>query len=165
MDFLSEIVFVYSWCLFIPILMTNLFKFILISDDKFFIFLLISDDKFVIFILIFDDKFLYFYLYLMTNLLYLYLYLMKNSTSVWSMEYKEMNEWGMKRYLSGLDHSVTVSHAVQSAQILQTGRSRVRFPMVSSKLSFRPRYGPGIDSTSNRNEYHEYFLRVKAAGV
>ena len=29
--------------------------------------------------------------------------------------------------------------------------------------SFRPRYGPGVDSASNRNEYQEYFLGVKAA--
>ena len=26
-------------------------------------------------------------------------------------------------------------------------------------------YGPGVDSASNRNEYQEYFLGVKAAGV
>ena len=25
--------------------------------------------------------------------------------------------------------------------------------------------GPGVDSTSNRNEYQEYFLGVKAAGA
>jgi len=31
--------------------------------------------------------------------------------------------------------------------------------------SFRPHYGPGIDSASNRNEYQEYFLAVKAAGA
>ena len=31
--------------------------------------------------------------------------------------------------------------------------------------SFRPHYGPGVDSASNRNEYQEYFLRVKAAGA
>ena len=30
-------------------------------------------------------------------------------------------------------------------------------------LSFRPQYGPGVDSVSNRNEYQEYFLGVKAA--
>jgi len=24
--------------------------------------------------------------------------------------------------------------------------------------SFRPHYGPGVNSTSNRNEYQEYFL-------
>jgi hypothetical protein len=29
--------------------------------------------------------------------------------------------------------------------------------------SFWPQYDPGFDSTSNRNEYQEYFLRVKAA--
>jgi hypothetical protein len=31
--------------------------------------------------------------------------------------------------------------------------------------SFRPHYGPGVDSASNRNEYHEYFLGVEAAGA
>ena len=30
--------------------------------------------------------------------------------------------------------------------------------------SFRSHYGPGVDSASNRNEYQEYFLGVKAAG-
>jgi len=27
--------------------------------------------------------------------------------------------------------------------------------------SFRPHYGPGVDSASNRNEYQEYFLGGK----
>ena len=31
--------------------------------------------------------------------------------------------------------------------------------------SFRSHYGPGVDSTSNRNEYQEYFLGVKADGA
>jgi len=31
--------------------------------------------------------------------------------------------------------------------------------------SFQPLYGPGVDSASNRNEYQEYFLGVKAAGT
>jgi len=31
--------------------------------------------------------------------------------------------------------------------------------------SFWPHYGPGVDSASKRNEYQEYFLGVKAAGV
>jgi hypothetical protein len=35
---------------------------------------------------------------------------------------------------------------------LQTGMSRVRFPMVSLDF-FRSHYGPGVDSASNRNEY------------
>jgi len=30
--------------------------------------------------------------------------------------------------------------------------------------SFPSHYGPGVDSASNRNEYQEYFLGVKAAG-
>jgi hypothetical protein len=44
------------------------------------------------------------------------------------------------------------------------GKSRVRFPMVSSEIftySFRPRYGPVVDLTSNRNEFQEYFLGGK----
>jgi hypothetical protein len=32
-------------------------------------------------------------------------------------------------------------------------------------FSFRPQYGPGVDSASNRNEYREYFLGVKVAGA
>ena len=31
--------------------------------------------------------------------------------------------------------------------------------------SFRSQYGPGVDSASNRNEYQEQFLGVKAAGA
>jgi hypothetical protein len=30
---------------------------------------------------------------------------------------------------------------------------------------FWPYYGPGVDLACNRNEYQEYFLRVKAAGA
>ena len=52
---------------------------------------------------------------------------------------------------------------------LQAGRWRVRFPVVSLEflidLNFRPHYGPGVDSASNRNEYQEYVLGVKAAGA
>jgi len=31
--------------------------------------------------------------------------------------------------------------------------------------SFRSHYGPGVDSASNRNEYQEYLLGIKAAGT
>ena len=31
--------------------------------------------------------------------------------------------------------------------------------------SFRSHYDPGVDSISNRNEYQEHFLGVKAAGA
>ena len=30
---------------------------------------------------------------------------------------------------------------------------------------FHLHYGPGVDSASNRNEYQEHFLGVKAAGA
>jgi len=30
---------------------------------------------------------------------------------------------------------------------------------------FRSHYGPGVDSSSNRNEYQEHFLGVKAVGA
>jgi len=29
---------------------------------------------------------------------------------------------------------------------------------------FQLHYGPGVDSASKRNEYEEYFLKVKAVG-
>jgi len=31
--------------------------------------------------------------------------------------------------------------------------------------SFQLHYGPGVDSASNRNEYQEYFLGIKAASA
>ena len=31
--------------------------------------------------------------------------------------------------------------------------------------SFRSHYGPGFDLASNRNEYQEHFLEIKAAGA
>jgi len=59
--------------------------------------------------------------------------------------------------------------AVGWGTALQVGRSRVRFPMVSLDffidIILRPHYGPGVDSASNRNEYQEYFMGVKAAGA
>jgi len=44
----------------------------------------------------------------------------------------------------------------------------VRFQLVSLEFfidikSFQSHYGPGFDSVSNRNEYQEHFLGVKAA--
>ena len=30
---------------------------------------------------------------------------------------------------------------------------------------FRSHYGPGVDSSSKRNEYQEHFMGVKAAGA
>jgi len=53
---------------------------------------------------------------------------------------------------------------------VQIGRSLVRSQLVSLEFfidikSFRSHYGPGVDSASNRNEYQEYFLGVKAAGA
>jgi len=31
--------------------------------------------------------------------------------------------------------------------------------------SFRSHYGPGVDTASNRNEYQDNFLGIKAAGA
>ena len=53
--------------------------------------------------------------------------------------------------------------------MLQIGRSLVRFQMVSLEffihIILRSYYGPGVDSASNKNEYQEDFLGVKAAGA
>jgi hypothetical protein len=49
--------------------------------------------------------------------------------------------------------------------MLQAGRSRVRFPMshwiLQLTQSFQSHYGPGVGSSSNRNEYQESSLDVK----
>jgi len=50
------------------------------------------------------------------------------------------------------------------------GRSLVRSQLVSLEFfidikSFRTHYDPGVDPASNRNEYQEHFLGVKAAGA
>jgi len=55
-------------------------------------------------------------------------------------------------------------------KVLQIGRSLVRSQLVSLEFfidikSFRSHYGPGAESASNRSEYQEYFLGVKAAGA
>ena len=49
-------------------------------------------------------------------------------------------------------------------------KPQVRFLVVSLEIfidikSFRSHYVPGVESASNRNEYQEYFLGVKAAGA
>jgi hypothetical protein len=44
---------------------------------------------------------------------------------------------------------------------LQAGRSRVRVPMRWNFSSFQSHYGPGVDSTSNGNEYQEPSWGVK----
>jgi len=52
--------------------------------------------------------------------------------------------------------------------VLQIGSSLVRSQLMSvdfSLISFRSHYDTGVDSASNRNEYQEYFLGVKAAGA
>jgi hypothetical protein len=54
--------------------------------------------------------------------------------------------------------------------VQQIRNSLLRSQMVSLEFfiyikSFRPNYGPGVDSASNRNEYQEHFLGIKAAGA
>ena len=59
---------------------------------------------------------------------------------------------------------------VRLGAVLQIGRSLVRFQLVPLEFfidikSFRSHYSPEVDSVSNRNEYQEHFLVVKAAGA
>ena len=58
-----------------------------------------------------------------------------------------------------------MAQLVEALRYKPEGRgSLVRSPMVSLE-SFWPHYGPGVHSASNRNEYQEYFLGLKAAGA
>jgi hypothetical protein len=58
--------------------------------------------------------------------------------------------------------SAYIRGAVGWGSALQAKRSRVRFPMVSE---FFIDCGPGVDSRTDRNEYREYLLGVKAVGA
>jgi len=53
--------------------------------------------------------------------------------------------------------------------VLQIGRSLARSQLVSVDFSLTKyslsHHDPGVDSASNRNEYQEHFLEVKAAGA
>ena len=69
-------------------------------------------------------------------------------------------------------HSFSLEHAV--AQLVEALRykpegrgfdSRWSHWNFSWTSSFRPHYGPGVDSASNRNEYQDNFLGVNAAGA
>jgi len=57
-----------------------------------------------------------------------------------------------------------VVHLVKALRYKSEGRGfdsrrcHWNFPL---KQSFRPHYGPGVDSASNRNEYQEHFLACK----
>ena len=62
----------------------------------------------------------------------------------------------------------TVSQLVEALRYKPEGRGfdfRWCHWNFSLTLSFQPHYGPGVDSVSNRKEYQEYFLGVKAASV
>jgi hypothetical protein len=61
-----------------------------------------------------------------------------------------------------------VAHLIEALRHTPEGRgfdSRWCHGNFSLTSSFRPHYGPGVDPASNRNEYQEYFLGVKAAGA
>ena len=54
--------------------------------------------------------------------------------------------------------------------MLQIGRALVRSQLMSLEFLndikyFRSHNGPGVDSASNRNEYQEHSLWVRAAGA
>jgi hypothetical protein len=75
----------------------------------------------------------------------------------------------MNLFTHFLNYAPHCTTGVSGGTALQTVRSWDRFPMVSLEfiidITFRPHYGPGVYSASNRNEYQKYFLRVKAAGA
>ena len=65
---------------------------------------------------------------------------------------------------------IIITYYLLYSAVLQIGRSLVRSQLVSLEIFidiklFRSHYGPGVDSASNRNEYQEHFLGVKAAGA
>jgi hypothetical protein len=74
-------------------------------------------------------------------------------------------------HLQGVTVSLFISYSrlsgVRGGSVVEALRfdSRWYHWNFSLTLSFRPHYGPGVDSASNRNKYQEYFLGVKAAAA
>ena len=54
-----------------------------------------------------------------------------------------------------------VAQLVEALRYKPEGRGFHSHLNYSLTQSFRPHYGPGVDSASNRNEYQEYFLGGK----
>jgi len=82
------------------------------------------------------------------------------------------NLLGLSRPVQGLLLHYIIGHVVtllvEAMRYKPEGRGfdsrwcHWNFPLI---YFFWPHYGPGVDSASNRNEYQEYFLGVKAAGA
>jgi len=62
----------------------------------------------------------------------------------------------------GGGHPVRTDLIYTPAEIKSRG---FRINIIDSWFMIRSHYGPGVDSASNRNEYQEHFLGVKAAGA
>jgi len=113
----------------------------------------------------------------LTNQCEIFSWVLSNSTCICStcsqhrMLSEGSKEFSLARTIRAATFTIVRSYTVASGSAvgwgtaLQTGRSLVRFQKVSSTQSFWPHYGLGVDSTSNRNEYQEYFLGVKVAGA
>jgi hypothetical protein len=74
----------------------------------------------------------------------------------------------VKKYIYMYNVAHAVGQLVEALRYMAEGRgfdSRWCHWNFSLTKSFRQHYGPGVHSASNRNEYQEYFLGVKAAGA
>ena len=70
----------------------------------------------------------------------------------------------VRLYVLVLDRGHAVVQLVTALHYNREGRwfdSRWCHWSFSWTQSFRPRHGRGVDTASNRKEYHEYFLRCK----
>ena len=80
--------------------------------------------------------------------------------------------WNHRTPANLLVATVTMGHAV--AQLGEALRYKPKGREFDSRWchfnflltqSFRPRYDPEVESASDRHEYQEYFLGIKAAGA
>jgi len=75
-----------------------------------------------------------------------------------------------KTYLFIIHHATAVTQWLRCATNRKVAGSKKKIPVgvggfFTDIKSIRSHYGPGVDSGSNRNEYQEHFLGVKAAGA
>ena len=94
----------------------------------------------------------------------------KNSTDDLNQTSSLLYTYSFRMFLLNTLFTVGTAVAQWLRCCAKNGRSLVRSQLVSLEFfidikSFRSHYGPGVDTTCNRNEYQEYFLGVKVAST
>ena len=81
-------------------------------------------------------------------------------THLWTEMLTFISKWLSFQFSTTLYRRHVVAQLVETLCHKPEGRG-FDSQLCQKNFSFRPHYGPGVDSASNRNEYQEYFLGDK----